>query len=194
MPSERVCLRLRLRRRLLAVLLLPAAAPAAAQVLERVVAVVGDAPVLLSEVTLLERLRGLGREAALELAIDERLMLGEAARVAAARVTPEEEQQAYASLRARFPAVADELEAELRRLAARELRVLRYIEYRFRPLVRADEADLLREWQSEHPGAPPPSLAESDALRARLETRELDAKVDAWVAELRAGVEIRYNR
>jgi hypothetical protein len=31
-------------------------------------------------------------------------------------------------------------------------------------------------------------------LRARLESRDLDAKVEAWVAELRAAAEIRYNR
>jgi hypothetical protein len=178
---------------LLALLLL-AAVPLSAQVLERILAVVGDTPVLLSEVALLERLRGLSREAALELAIDQRLMLAEAQRVAAASVTPEEEQQAYESLRARFSAADEESEAELRRLASRELRVLRYIEYRFRPLVRVDDAGLLRAWALEHPEAPPPARAEAEALRARLESRDLDAKVEAWVAELRAAAEIRYNR
>jgi len=175
-------------------LLLLLAAPAPSQVLERLLAVVGDTPVLLSEVALLERLRGLGREAALELAIDQRLMLAEAQRVAATSVTPAEEQQAYESLRERFPAAGDESEAELRLLASRELRVLRYIEYRFRPLVRVDDAGLLRAWALEHPEAPPPARAEAEALRARLESRDLDAKVEAWVAELRAAAEIRYNR
>ena len=58
------------------------AAPGAAQgnVVERILAVVDGRPLLLSEVRVLERLRGLDRQAAVDALIDERLMFREAAR------------------------------------------------------------------------------------------------------------------
>src|SRR5438876_629259 len=58
------------------------AAAAPAEVVERILAVVDSRPLMLSEVRLVEQLRGLGRPAALEALVDEQLMLREASRLA----------------------------------------------------------------------------------------------------------------
>ena len=66
--------------------------PPAAELIERVVAVVDERPLLLSDVRALALVRSLEPEAALEAAIDERLMYGEAAQVAQAEVSPAAER------------------------------------------------------------------------------------------------------
>jgi hypothetical protein len=51
-------------------------------VVERVLATVDGVPVLLSDVRVVERVRGIGRDEALRATIDERLMFQEASRLA----------------------------------------------------------------------------------------------------------------
>jgi hypothetical protein len=164
-------------------------------VIERILAVVDGRPVLLTEVELMEALRGLSREAALEAVIDERLMSREASRLPQAAVTPEDEARAFESLRLRLPLSAGRIaEADLRRLARRQLAILKYVEFRFRPLVRVGEEELRRAYQAKYAGAGVPSFeAVSAALQEELERRELDRRLEAWIAELRAGAEVRYN-
>ena len=180
-----------MRSRVLAVLLaLPALAGAA--VVERVLAVVEGAPVLLSEVELIERLRGVTREAALTAVIDERLMYREAARLARTALGAEEEERAYASLRS----LAGEGfgEVELRRLARRQATILRYVEFRFGAQVRVDDEAVRKEWESRYPqGAPEMTSADADRLRESLAAKALDERIESWVAELRAGADIQYN-
>jgi hypothetical protein len=106
---------------LLSLLLL--AAPAGAEVRERILAVVDDRPILLTEVRVVERVLGLDTAGALEKLIDEWLMFREAARIPQAAVAAEVEE----------------------------------------------------------------------ALRERLARRDLSERIEAWVKELRAGAEIRYN-
>jgi hypothetical protein len=165
--------------------------PATATVVERILAVVEGAPILLSEVALLERLRGVARAEALEAVIDERLMFREAVRLAQTALTAEEEERAFLGLRESARGAGTD--AELRRLARRQAAILKYVDFRFRPQVRIDDEAVRREWESDHPGDAPPSAAESEATSRRLAARELDAKIEAWVKELRAGAGVRYN-
>src|SRR5262245_30069395 len=114
-----------------------AASAARAELVERILAVVDGRPVLLSEVRAMETLKGLDEKAALEAMIDERVMYQEASRLPQAALSPEEEERAYLALVARG---ADVAPAELRRIARRQLAILKYVEFRFRPQVRASEA------------------------------------------------------
>jgi|SRR6185436_9394672 len=173
------------------------AAPGGAQgnVVERILAVVDGRPLLLSEVRVLERLRGLDRKAAVDALIDERLMFREASRLPEAVVSAEEEERAYRDLAARVPASAGTTEDELRRLARRQTAILKYIDFRFRPQVRVEDAAVRAAWEEERAARPETgTFEEADArLRARLEAAELDRRIELWVKELRAGADIRYN-
>ena len=166
---------------------------ARAEIVERILAVVDGRPILLSEVELSARVLGVDRDAALEVVIDERLMAEDAQRLARAG----DEQAAFESLRARLddPVLSDDTEAELRRLARRQATILRYIDFRFRPLVRVDATRLRSAYDEEYGGrGDHPSFESVTAeLRARLERQELDERIEAWVKELRASAEIRYN-
>ncbi len=154
---------------------LSVALPARSQprIVERVLAVVDARPVLLSEVRLARQVRGDADDAlALEALIDEHLMFAEAIRLPQAALTDAEEQAALASLSARVPGAAD-VDA-LRRMARRQATILKYVDFRFRPQVRV--------------------AAQDAAERERLEAAELDARIEAWVKDLRAGADVRYNR
>src|SRR5260370_36846516 len=85
-----------MRSSLLVLLLL--AAPAGAEVRERILAVVDDRPILLTEVRVVERALGLDPKPALEKLIDEWLMFREAARLPQAAGAAEEEEQALRGL------------------------------------------------------------------------------------------------
>ncbi len=165
--------------------------PPTATVVERLLAVVEGTPILLSEVALLERLRGVPRNEALEAVIDERLMFREAVRLSQTALTPEEEEGAFRELRENAQGAGTE--AELRRLARRQAAILKYVDFRFRPQVRVDDEAVRREWEGTNPGNAPPAPDEGKAISRRLVARELDAKIEAWVKELRAGAEVRYN-
>lgn len=165
--------------------------PPSGVLVERILAVVEGTPILLSEVALLERLRGVARADALEAVIDERLMFREAARLSQTALGAEEEERAFESLRTRAEGAGTD--AELRRLARRQAAILKYVDFRFRPQVRIDDEAVRREWEATHPGDAPPAAAEGEAVEERLAARELDAKIEAWVKELRAGADVRYN-
>ena len=173
------------------------AAPGAAQgnVVERILAVVDGRPLLLSEVKVLARIRGLERAAAVDALIDERLMFREAARLPEAVVSAAEEERAYRDLAARVPAGAGATEEDLRRLARRQTAILKYIDFRFRPQVRVEEGAVRAAWEQERAARPETPDFEDDAprVRAQLEAAELDERIEQWVKDLRAGAEIRYN-
>jgi hypothetical protein len=178
-------------------LLAPAAgaAPPSVETLERVLAVVDGRPLLLSEVSAVRAVRGLGEVAALEAAIDERLMYLEAARLGPADVPPEEEDGALTLLLGtRAEAAAGVPEPDLRRLLRRQIAIVRYVEFRFRPQVRVSDQEVRRAWEQEQAGRPAgPALEDAaEAIRERLERRALDERIEAWVRELRARAEVRY--
>jgi hypothetical protein len=162
---------------------------------ERIVAVVDERPLLLSDVRAQRAVSGLAEEATLEAAIDERLMYAEAARIPQAEVPTEEEDKALALLLETRPALRAEVEEPgLRRILRRQLAILKYVEFRFRPQVRVSDEEVRRAWEAEQAGHPAgPALEdEQEAIRARLERRALDERVEAWVKELRARADVRY--
>jgi hypothetical protein len=166
-----------------------------AELLERIVAVVDGRPLLLSEVRALQEIRGIDFAAALEAAIDERLMYAEASRLPQAEVTPEEEERGLATLRETEPSRAAAVyEPDLRRMLHRQIAILKYVNFRFRPQVRITDADVRKAWEEEQAGRPSgPALEdEEEAIRARLEREALDERIEAWVKDLRGRADVRY--
>jgi hypothetical protein len=187
-----------MRSSLAALLLFGFAVPAPGQPLigpttiERVVAVVDGHPLLLSDVSDLARVRGLDEVPALEAAIDERLMYQEASRLNQTEVLADEEARALAELVERKPLLREQLpEAGLRRLLRREITILKYVEFRFRPQLRVSDQEVRAAFEAD-PAAGESWEAEKEKVRARLERRALDERVEAWIRELRARAEVRY--
>lgn len=172
------------------------ARPASAAVVERVLASVDGRPILQSEAQAFAALRGMETSASLDALIDERLMYREASRLPAAAATAAEEEAAEANVRAERPeAIAHLRPVDLRALLRRQIVILRYIELRFRPQVRIGEEVVREAYDAEYAGRPsPPAYAEVAAeIEEGLVRRDLDSRIEAWVRELRAGAEIRYN-
>lgn len=166
-----------------------------ATVVERVLAVVDERPLLLTDVRTLAAVRGLDPAVALEAAIDERLMYAEASRLAQADVSADEESQALAGILASRPELrAAVREPDLRRLLRRQATILRYVEFRFRPQVRPGDEAVRAAWEAEEAGRPAGAALEDaqEAIRGRLERQALDERVEAWVKELRARAGVRY--
>jgi hypothetical protein len=167
----------------------PAPSPAT---IERVMVVVDGRPLLLSDVGDLARVRGLAEEAALEAVIDERLMYQEASRLTQTEVLADEEERALAALLERKPALPVEVgEAGLRRILRRQITILKYVEFRFRPQLRVSDQQVRAAFESD-PQAGESFEAEKERIRERLERRALDERVEAWVRELRVRADVRY--
>jgi hypothetical protein len=165
------------------------------QLLERIVAVVDERPLLLSDVRALAVVRGLSGESAVEATIDERLMHAEAARLAEAEVPRQEEERALEALLEARPELRSALPGpDLRRLLRRQATILKYVEFRFRPQVRVGDDEVRRAWEADEAGRPGgvPLEDAEEALRVRLERRALDERIEAWVKELRARADVRY--
>lgn len=164
------------------------------QVLERVLAVVNERPLLLSEVRAVEKVRGLDRAQALQASIDERLMFQEASRLPQAAVSAEEGRRALEALVAARPELQEVPRGELQRLIHRQAATLRYVDFRFRPQIRITDDEVRAEWNEEFRGEPQgPAFEDVEAtLRARLERRALDERIEDWVARLRERAEVRY--
>jgi len=183
-------------RLLVVCLLVVNSVPARAELIERILAVVDGRPLLLSEVRLVERVRGLARTAALEAAIDERLMFREAVRLPQALPTADEEERAVRSLLDKAPALATQVsEEDLRPLARRQATILKYVGLRFSPQVRVADEEVEKAYEAEYGGRDdaPALAAVAEALKERLARRALDERIETWVGELRAAADIRYN-
>lgn len=155
---------------------LPGPARPEALVIERILAVVQERPVLLSEVKVVAEVRGLPEADALEALIDERLMFDQAARLPQTDVSEAEVDALLLPIRESRPALLDRVSlGEMRRLFRRQAVILKFVDLRFRPQVRVAE-DLPAE------------------EREREMKKSLDLRVEAWVKDLRAGAEIRYPR
>jgi hypothetical protein len=172
-----------------------AAAPPRVELVERILAVVDERPLLLSDVRIHETLRGLSRPEALEAAIDARLMYQEAARLPQTAVPQEEQDRALATLLATRPELRTTVrEADLRHVLLVEAVILKYVEFRFRPQVRVSPEAVRELYEQEH-GAPADGAAFAeveDELSARLERHDLDLQIETWIRELRARAEVRY--
>lgn len=181
----------------LLLLVLGTAGALPAEVLERILAVVDGRVVLQSDVLLLEAVRGLSREQALEAVIDERLMIGEASRVPQAAVRSDEEERALSGLLQDQPALRGRVaEGDLRRLVRRQLAILKYVDFRFRPQVRVTAEEVEKAYASEHGRKvdAPPLEAVAASLEEKLARAALDERLETWVRELRASADVRYNR
>jgi hypothetical protein len=175
---------------------LGAATAAPAEVVERIPAVVDGHPILQSDVRLTEAVLGLRADQALEAVIDERLMFSEASRVPQATVGSDEEERALLRLLEEKPALrARATETNLRRLVRRQLAILKYVEFRFRPQVRITEEDVEKAYASEHGGkeGAPPRTAVAASIEEKLTRAALGERVDSWVRDLRAAADVRYN-
>jgi hypothetical protein len=177
----------------LAAVLLLLATTGRAGVVERILAVVDGRPVLLSEVAVFERVRGETQRQALEGLIDEQLMYREAARLPQASLTAEEEQRAFASLRAQLPSASADEEEQLRRLSRRQAAILKYVGFRFRPQVRVSEEAVRAAYEAEGRGEEGSFEEAAPVIRARLAEEDLSRRIEDWVKELRKVAEIRYN-
>ncbi|HSD28084.1 MAG TPA: hypothetical protein VLL75_12325 [Vicinamibacteria bacterium] len=186
----------RARPFLLATVLLLGSRAAFPEVVERVLAAVDRRPIMLSEVSALEALRGFAREAAIEAAIDEHLMFREASRMPSAAAAASREDEALGEVLGAHPGLRGRVpEEEIRRVLRRQAVILKYVDLRFLPQVRLGD-DVVREaYDAEYAGRAdaPPFEEASSAVRAKLVRRDLDARIEGWVKELRAGAEIRYN-
>jgi hypothetical protein len=170
-----------------------------ANIVERVLAVVDNQPVLLSEVRAAERVRGEDEAQALESVIDEMLMFADASRLSQAALSEAEEASALESLRAGH---GDDVDPDaLRRMARRQATILKYVDFRFRPQVRITPEDVEKALRASPGAANPPGGVEDTEARAvreaetrrRLEAEDVDRRIEAWVAELRRAASVRYN-
>lgn len=184
--------------RLVVLLALAIPPPAVAQksvsvtTIERIVAVVDGRPLLLSDLRAKQRIRGLSEAAALEALVDERLMFLEASRLPQAEVLAEEEQRAAQELLERRPELSDAVSPfELQRVVARQIAILKYVEFRFRPQLRVSEQDVRAAFEAD-PSAGASWEAAKQGLREQIERRALDERVEAWVRELRGRADVRY--
>jgi hypothetical protein len=171
--------------------LLAAVALAGAMLVDRIVAVVDGRPVTLSDVRVVERVRGLDEQDAVRALVDERLMFREAARLPQAAATEDEVDAAVLALAPAAAATIPDL--ELRRLLRRQVTVLKYVDYRFRPEVRIPDEAVRAAWEqarAENPGAPPFEEA-APAITARLADLAISRRIEVWVKELRAAALIR---
>ncbi len=192
------------------------AEPAQLELVDRVVAVVDEDPILLSDV---ERAIGLGtirrhageNDAALERrALDEliewKLRLHEIARYGFEEAPLEEVDRQLERLRAHFPSEAawrselDRLgldEARVRQILARQLAVLTYVEQRLGPRVFVSVDDIKKYYDDElapklrAAGEPVPPIEEvREAIRAVLREQKLNAEIDRWTNELRRQADV----
>ena len=173
---------------LFALLLLPPA------VVERVLVVVGGRPVLLSETQALQEVRGVAPSAALDLMVDEVLMYDQASRTPQAAVSALEVESARDALYEKRPELRSQVaRADLTRLLKRQMSILKYVDFRFRPQARPTDEEMQQAFAEDYGNRPeaPAFATVEEALRDRLVRRQLDLKVEVWIQELRAATEIR---
>jgi len=189
----------------------PSTADGAPELVDRVVAVVDEDPILLSDV---ERAIALGTvhrqegesdpellRRALDAMIEWRLRLHEIARFGFEEAPLAEVDRQLERLEAQYPsdtAWKHELErlhldeAQVRQILARQLSVLNYVEQRLGPRVFVGVDDIRTYYQDElvpklrAEGEPVPPIDEvREGIRALLREQRLNAEIDRWTAELR---------
>jgi parvulin-like peptidyl-prolyl isomerase len=203
-------------RALALLLLLLAAASPRGELVDRIVAVVDDDPIFLSDVERVIRLGLTGQEEGesadelrrrvLDELVDQRLRLHEVQRFALTGVSAQEVDRQLALVRDRFEdeaeyrTVLEDLgfdEDELRHLLTLQLRVLNYIEERLRPRVFVDLADVRSYYDNElaaemeRRGEERPPLSEvRESIRFLLTERRLNEEIEAWTEELRLAADV----
>lgn len=185
------------------------------QVVDRLVAVVDDDPIFLSDV---DRLLALGlagapdgslderRRQALDRLVEQRLRLHEVERYEIGTVRDAEVDAQVEALEASLggDAALDRLLAEqsmdreaLRSLLRRQLRILAYVEERLAPRVVVSDEEIrsyhdgtLRREMEQRGEALPPLDEVREAVRGVLLERGLNREIESWTDELRARADI----
>jgi len=186
------------------------------ELVDRVVALVDEDPILLSD---LRRAIGLGmvtagqdepqsslERRALDALIEWRIRFHEIARFGFEQAPLDEVEAQLERLRARFPTDA-EWRAELDRLAldepqvrqilARQLAVLAYVELRLGPRVFVGVDEIQRHYDEKlvpelrAAGEPVPPIEEvRESIRALLREQKLNEEIDRWTRELRRKADV----
>lgn len=171
------------RLRLLLVALALARA-AGAETLERIVAVVDERPIFLSDLRAVMSMDALAPRDALERVVDEMLLLREAEHL------PQPAPGPLTGTATPSRNAAAEDRAVRRRAAIR-----RYVAFRFRPQVRIEDEEMRKAYAEEWGARADAPAFETIAgdLRERLVTAHVDDLVAAWVRDLRSAARIRYN-
>jgi hypothetical protein len=149
------------------------------------------------------------KSSALEQLIDRELLEQQTPRDNIDAPSPEEVARRVSEIRARNPGLktdedwkarlaADDLtEQDVERRIISEFGVLRYVDERFRSLVRVDRADIAAYYQEKllpelrRRGAPEPSLAEvSDKIENILVEQRVDQMLNEWLEILRGQAQI----
>lgn len=183
---------------------------------DRIVAVVDEDPILLSDIRravafgLVEAIPGEDPtrrdRRVLDGLIDQRLRLHEVERHDFSPIPPEEVDRQVERIRAGFDDPA-ELRRNLERLGlnddglallvARQLRVLIYVEKRLGPRVfirtediRAYYDDVLTPEMARRGQEPPPLVEVREGIRDILYEKEINAEIDAWTEELRLEADV----
>lgn len=193
-----------------------AAEPPAPRLVDRVVAVVDEDPILLSDVERVIGLRvveaGAGESAealrrrVLDGLIEQRLRVHEIGRFGFEETPLEEVDRQVEALAARFPDAAAyraELErlgieeSDLRQIVARQLSVLAYVEERLGSRVFVGVEEIRRYYEDElgpelvRRGEPTPPIDEvREQIRALLRERRLNEEIDRWTEELRTAADV----
>jgi hypothetical protein len=145
-----------------------------------------------------------------ERLIDQSLMQKEIAFTRFSSPSESEVQPLYAQVRGRFPddaAYEAELkkygltDAQIRQHLARQLMMLRFIEYRFQPGVQVNEGDIEREyrdfaekWRASKKSDPPPLEQVRDDVEKLVRQRLVDSALDRWLGEVRTQNSIIYRK
>jgi len=187
------------------------------QVVDRVVAVVDDDPILLSDLEeviglgLAERRAGEGEETfrarVLDRLIDERLRFHEVDRFGFAQVPVGEIEARVAEIRSRYPSAAAFAEKlrqvgltpeELSQLVARQLMVLTYLDERLGARVFVSLDDIRAYYQEtltpklRAAKQPVPPIEEvREEIRALLKEQRLNEEIDRWTEELRREADVQ---
>ncbi len=193
----------------------PAALPGA-ELVDRILAVVNDDPILASD---LDRVIGLDlavraaeeseqdfRRRVLDLLIDEKLRFQELDRFGFEEVPIEEVEEQFEAVRSRFRSEAEferrlrklGLDAQgLRQLIARQLMVLIYVDERLGPRVfvgldeiRAYYNDVLTPELRSTGQSVPPIEAVREQIRAVVKEQRLNEEIERWTDELRLEADI----
>lgn len=197
----------------------PAAALPPATLVDRVVAVVDEDPILDSDIERVVRLGLLPavagesvaeeRRRALDLAIEQKLRLHEVDRFGFEETPLALLDRQMEEIRSRFPAeeaFRAELarlgldETTLRQLLARQLSVLAYVEERLGPRVFVSVDDIGRYYNEEllpelkksgvGPAELPTLESVRESIRAVLRERRLNEEIDRWTADLRGKADV----
>jgi peptidyl-prolyl cis-trans isomerase SurA len=211
-----------MRRLLYFALVLVLAALAPAQVVDRMVAVVNRRVILESELDQaarvecllqgkpVDKLTAADRDAVLERLIDRSLLEQQIVNPAMLAPTPEELAAKTRELRASIPgagpgdqqwqsilAAYGLTQQDLEEQLAAQVRILRFIDLRFRGLVRIDKDAVAAYYQDKFlpevrkRNAPEPKLAEvSDKIEQILAEQRIDALLSDWLKTLRAQAQI----